>query len=576
LKARLKLRWLAEGTGTALLLLLPYYWKLLLPGYVEFYHHRLPISSITHGLALDLAAFSVAAALVIALATRLPGKLRTVVATCGVSLIGWRAMGIVILVFGWWRAEGIQPNPGKIPPLRFAWVGTFWESAAHPMALVLLLGAGLLAWKRPGLAENVGSRARMGLMAFSFCALWILPQLAWEGGLSAEAVTLRRAAGEAHAVAGSQAMVLQGNNAKALVPAEVNSRGAGGRRIVWILLDELSYDLIFDHPVEGQSYPHLEHLRSESVSFGDLSPIGFRTDRIIPALFLGKPFEEIRSTAAGEMQYRDEADHRWVRYDGAQTLMGQAWRAGWNPAVAGWYNPYCRLFARVTASCSWRPGIMGRLDVEDIGLSGRQTTAANALAIPRFWIEKALGRTDAERDRTELLNRNIADYQGVMTDASQLIRNGDLHFVFLHLPVPHPPGIYDRRRHCLRAGGDYLDNLVLADDTVGNLLQQIDATPWAPETTVIVSSDHSWRVAMWKMGNDWTREEETVSQDQYETRPVLLIRFPGSQAGRKVDEPMSEMIEHDLIAAMLRGEIKSQEDLESYLAGQRNLEEFAR
>jgi hypothetical protein len=81
---------------------------------------------------------------------------------------------------------------------------------------------------------------------------------------------------------------------------------------------------------------------------------------------------------------------------------------------------------------------------------------------------------------------------------------------------------------------------------------------------------------MWKMGNDWTREEETVSQDQYETRPVLLIRFPGSQAGRKVDEPMSEMIEHDLIAAMLRGEIKSQEDLESYLAGQRNLEEFAR
>jgi len=32
--------------------------------------------------------------------------------------------------------------------------------------------------------------------------------------------------------------------------------------------------------------------------------------------------------------------------------------------------------------------------------------------------------------------------------------------------LPHPPGIYDREHHMLRSGGSYLDNLVLADDTL--------------------------------------------------------------------------------------------------------------
>ena len=69
-----------------------------------------------------------------------------------------------------------------------------------------------------------------------------------------------------------------------------------------------------------------------------------------------------------------------------------------------------------------------------------------------------------------------------------LIENNQVRFVFLHLPVPHPPGIYDRQRHLLRSGGTYLDNMVLADDSLGELLQEIDATPSASQTTVIVSS----------------------------------------------------------------------------------------
>ena len=32
----------------------------------------------------------------------------------------------------------------------------------------------------------------------------------------------------------------------------------------------------------------------------------------------------------------------------------------------------------------------------------------------------------------------------MMPPAEALIRNHSIGFVFIHLPVPHPPGIYDR------------------------------------------------------------------------------------------------------------------------------------
>ena len=114
-----------------------------------------------------------------------------------------------------------------------------------------------------------------------------------------------------------------------------------------------------------------------------------------------------------------------------------------------------------------------------------------------------------------------------------MIGDESLGFVFIHLPVPHPGGFYDRRTGALGVNGSYLDNLVLADEALGQLLQWIDETPPVKETTVIVSSDHSWRVGMWKMSPMWTDEDERVSQGRFDPRPVLMVRFPGSESGQK-------------------------------------------
>ena len=155
------------------------------------------------------------------------------------------------------------------------------------------------------------------------------------------------------------------------------------------------------------------------------------------------------------------------------------------------------------------------------------------------------------------MNENLADYQELMAGSRLLLQNDRIHFVFLHLPVPHPPGLYNRATHQLCACGNYIDNLVLADVTLGQLLDQVDRMPDKDRTTVIVSSDHSWRVPLWNQTEFWTPEESQVSQGRFDERPVFMVHFPGQTTDSSVSQAMPELVEHDLIASMLEGKVNS-------------------
>ena len=148
-----------------------------------------------------------------------------------------------------------------------------------------------------------------------------------------------------------------------------------------------------------------------------------------------------------------------------------------------------------------------------------------------------------------------------MRRAKELIGDREIDFVFLHLPIPHPPGIYDRKNHVVTEGGTYLDNLVLADDTLGVLMQEIDSTSRASQTTIIVSSDHSWRTPMWNQGEDWSNEEERISGGRFDQRPVLLIHFPGQSSNNEITSSEPELLEHDIVRDILQNRITTAEQL---------------
>jgi len=370
--------------------------------------------------------------------------------------------------------------------------------------------------------------------AISFCSLWIIPQLLYIASIHAS------------------------NQATSPLQVPSAMHNSSDRRIVWILFDELSYDQTFDHPAPGIILPNFDRLRTESVSFSKLKPTGFYTKLVIPSLFLDRRIDRIRSTVHGYLWYKDESQNRWIAYDPNTTLFGLAQQNGWSTGVDGPYIPYCHLLSSVLNVCVREPSLV--LPMENYGASEEKSVLANAAVLLPALLSKLAPRTAPTTDPNQQGNRNLT------ASARRLIENDRVRFVFLHLPVPHPPGIYDRQRHSLRPGGTYLDNLVLADDTLGSLLQEIYATPSASRTTVIISSDHSWRIPIWRHSEFWSDEEERASGGRFDDRPVLLIHFPGQNSGNDVNAPLPELLEHDIIADMLRGKINNSQDLAAFLA----------
>ena len=71
--------------------------------------------------------------------------------------------------------------------------------------------------------------------------------------------------------------------------------------------------------------------------------------------------------------------------------------------------------------------------------------------------------------RASRSKKHAADLAAIMPQAEALIRDQSIGFVFIHLPVPHPPGIYDRRAGHQRPTGTYIDNLALGRPQPGRV-----------------------------------------------------------------------------------------------------------
>lgn len=532
----MKPRWLLEALGAALLLSLPYFATLLFPGDIVLYHHQGSIANLIWGLLLAMLEIALGILGVIAyFHYRFKPAPRAIVSAAITLLVVLRAVDSLISLTLAWRT-GLAPDisEGVGAPWMLLAVSHVWFQ--WPFRLALTAGVAALAWWKPLLTQAFVKGTRLLLAAFAFCLLWVVPQLLF--------------------------------SAYGFKPAPRISRpvqAAKSERIIWVLFDELSYRLIFEQPPAGLQFPNFSRLRSKSVVFGDIQPSGFFTDRILPSLITGKQIDEIRSNAFRDLFYLNHSQHRWLAFDQNDSLFGIGRTAGWNTGVVGWYNPYCRILSSSLDSCYWVPSRAFALPMEAVGASSDKSVLANSgIMFQSFLTSRNPSREDLAAPRVEV-------YENLMQHARNLIRDNKIGFAFIHLLVPHPPGIYDRKTGKLCACGNYIDNLALADTALDQLEEQIGNTAQADQTTLIISSDHSWRVNLWKGNDNWTPEEERISQGKFDPRPVFMVHFPGQETAAEIDSQMPELIEHDVIAAILQHKIKNSDDLVSFVrASQKN------
>ena len=83
---------------------------------------------------------------------------------------------------------------------------------------------------------------------------------------------------------------------------------------------------------------------------------------------------------------------------------------------------------------------------------------------------------------------------GIVRKSEAVVGNPTYDFVFVHIPLPHGPPIYNRRttRIALKQKNTYVDNLVLADKVLGRLREQMERAQLWERSTVLVTSDHWW------------------------------------------------------------------------------------
>jgi len=406
-----------------------------------------------------------------------------------------------------------------------------WQELSATRAFLALAGLLLALWFiAPRLYLATVRGLRFLVLLFGFSIFWALPMLV--------------VAGFAHQPRDVAAFH------KPMAPAT-----APHRRIVWLLFDELSWDQTFDHRWPGLEMPNFDRLRGQSVTFSAMQPDGYFTERIIPSLFLGKPIADARSTEAGDLLYQSNRGDRWQTFDPRATLFADAHREGWTTGISGDYNPYCRMLPAQLDSCEQRLIVFGE------HLS-RDKSAWDNFAAPL--------RADWARMRHQPFEPAPSEAQvfaAMMDSARRLVTDDRIDFAFVHLYLPHPPGFYDRSTGRVLVGGSYIDNLALADRSLGELLQALAQTPSADQTTLIVSSDHSWRVGIWRHAFGWTREDELASgHGHFDPRPVLIVRFPAQTAPAQVARPVPLLSMHGMIDRMIAGQLDDSRQLESWAA----------
>jgi hypothetical protein len=147
------------------------------------------------------------------------------------------------------------------------------------------------------------------------------------------------------------------------------------------------------------------------------------------------------------------------------------------------------------------------------------------------------------------LRRQLSERVAELTNlAIRTASDGRFGLVFLHLPVPQPPGIYDRAAERFTAwnisgaSGGYFDNLALADRIIGDLRRGLDRARLDDRTWIVVTSTRSWPAS-------------TQHDGRADSRVPFLVWSPEGGQTRHVDAAFGTQATHDLVLAILRGSI---------------------
>lgn len=313
----------------------------------------------------------------------------------------------------------------------------------------------------------------------------------------------------------------------------------GQPRVVWIIFDETDYRLVFEQRPAGLQLPEFDRLRAQSMFATQAYPPAGYTLASMPSLIFGQRVASVScaNTCDPVITFADTgATTTWI---GHPSVFSEARALGVNTALVGWYIPYGRMLGDSLNFCDW-------------------------YAYPYFELARAK-TLEAEmrlqiRSLAEAFNIRwlfIEMHRRSLQTSLSVVTNSTYGLILLHLPAPHLPGIYvaDKGKFTIwgmsKASG-YFNNLALADHELGELRQAMETSGKWNKTWIILSADHSWRGSP---NYDGRRDY----------RVPFLVKPPDISESLTYSRQFNTVSTHDLILAILRGEVTNQPDVVRWL-----------
>ncbi|MEW6130845.1 MAG: sulfatase-like hydrolase/transferase [Acidobacteriota bacterium] len=347
-----------------------------------------------------------------------------------------------------------------------------------------------------------------------------------------------------------------------------NAAAPSSQRVVWIVFDGLDYSQSFGKRAATLNLPAFDGLRQQAVSAKNAYPPAGFTLMSIPALFTGRLVSKVRPASPADMLINFDGANESQSLAAESTVFSDAYELNYRTALAGWAIPYHRIFGKQLTS-----GFGQEVRDENLlhNMWGHFRRAIENL--PGFPGLKAMDSMQNKWERQEHCN----GYRNILQAAKPMAANSDYGLVFIHLPVPHPPGIYDREKAAFELDEEscYLDNLALADKALGAVREAMeDAGEW-DKSTVIVSSDHWWRPYIWKPTPYWTKADDEVieSVENVDHRIPFMVKLPGQKVSMEYEPAFNTVLTRNFIATLLRNQLHSAENVKAWLDENRSIAE---
>ncbi|MEO8367674.1 MAG: sulfatase-like hydrolase/transferase [Candidatus Solibacter sp.] len=324
-------------------------------------------------------------------------------------------------------------------------------------------------------------------------------------------------------------------------------------RFVWIIFDEWDQYLTFQDRAKGLALPEIDRFRAESLHAEIVFSPAHDTQESLPSLLSGRIVESTKRTAPNELLLTYAGETQAVPWSRQPNIFQDLRQLGVNAALTGFFHPY--------------PRVLGGDVVESFSIS-----SLTLFEEPAFWsgvsgLNKVYRMAESPLHRVPLISRSglIDDWRSrqtfkvayleILDRALRLAQRPEIGLALLHLPVPHPPAIYDRKKGELTAensNGGYTDNLALADVTLGKLRKAMEAAGQWDNSFVLLTSDHPLRGKGPK--HPWI---------------PFLLKTPGQKVGLAYQQPFNSVLTHDLILAVVGGEVHSPDDVSKWLDRER-------